>query len=396
MAALEAGRRPAYISLLLSAMLAGLTGIRFLVLVGNIPPEEYGVLNLFTLLSTLMPLLMSIGLPLQYQRVAHFDGAKRIPSLQRTSLYVTGIATLPSFCVVLLVSRPITDGQSWFWACVYITVISTATAFSTFSSQIMLGLNLRASASLIMFLVNSGATVALLPAILGGVLEATGILGWWAFFSVISALAARRLVHLQKTMGRPRIRSVVSIREGLLSVPSQIGPWLFIFVIRYLVGINAGVEAIANYAIASTVVDMAFLVAVSLLNYFTNKVMAGKQSPMRGMLYSVPAFLVLALAASVGVAWILPLIGQDGYHLAVETLVILTAVGVVRIYITAWRSRALGEKKIHVSSAAYSLVVVGTLIAFSIWPTDSPEIYALVTLGGFIAVAASQRLSLRN
>lgn len=392
---LEKGRRPALVSLALSAMLAVLTGVRFLVLVGSLPPNEYGVLNLFTLLATLMPLLMSLGLSLQYQRIAHFQGVKRISSLQRTSLIVTISSVLPSFVVILILSQPIIEVHEWIWASAYIVIIAGTTALSTFSSQIMLGLNFRATASFLMFLANAGATIALIPVSFMGSFGVTEILGWWALFSLGAAIVGFRIVGLQR-LRRRKPAQVVSIREGLLSVPSQIGPWLFVFIVRYMIGINAGSEAIANFAIASTVIDMAFLVSVSLLNHFTNRVMAGTQSPLRGMMYSIPFFLALSTFGSFLVAWLLPRLGQDGYHLEFETTLILAGVGITRIYITAWRARALGQKKLHLSSLAYIIVVALSLGIFLVMPVDSLSFYAIITLIGFVVVAAVQRYSLRT
>lgn len=391
---LESGRRPAYVSLLLSVVLAGLTAFRFVVLVQRLTPAEYGMLNVFTLLGTLMPLVLSLGLTLQYQRVTHFQGPGHITSLIRTSFLVTSATVVPGLVVILVVSKPFSDGIDWLWASVFILVVSSATALTTFYSQIMLGLNFRATASFMMFLVNAGATAALLPAAMTNQVQTTAILGWWSFFGVAAAWASYSIVRVHNEPG-PRSGRAVSVREGILSIPSQVGPWLFIFVVRYMIGFNIDAEAIANYAISSTVVDMAFLVTIPLLNHFTNKVMAGAQSPAKGMLYAVPAFVVLAALASMGVSWLLPRIGQPGYSLGLEVTAILIAVGVVRIYVTAWRSKALGQKKIHVSSVAYILVVCASVLSFMFWPMTSLTSYAVVTLFGFLVVAVAQRISVR-
>jgi len=391
--ALESRRLPMVISLAVSAALAAFTALRFVVLIHAMPPAQYGVFNLYTLLASLLPLFMTAGLTLQYQRVSHFQGPGTTHALLRTSVLVTLIALVPSFAAVFLITMPIVSLPELIWVSIFLLVISATASLTTFHSQILLGLNYRSTSSLMMFLVNAGATFAVLPAWLEGRIAPMALLGWWAAFSV-AITALTWWVARSRREGREGIGGVLSWREGLLSVPSQIGPWLFVFVIRYLIGLNIDESAIANYAIAATISDMAFLVAVSLLNYFTNRVMSGTQAPWRGILLSAPLYLLLAACGFFAVLWLLPLVGQQGYELEPPVALILIGVGLVRLYLTAWRSRALGLKKIHVSSNAYLVVIAISVLALWFWAPVYPEAYAVVTLAGFLVVAVVQRISL--
>ncbi|WP_148258118.1 hypothetical protein [Pseudarthrobacter phenanthrenivorans] len=305
------------------------------------------------------------------------------------------VATIPGYLVLYYISSPVLEGDGLLTASLFVLVISLATAIATFASQIMLGLNYRSTAALIMFGVNSGATVALVPALAFDNIEAVSILGWWALFSTCAALASYAVVGSQSTRVRSR-RRVVSFREGMFSIPAQIGPWLFIFMVRYMIGINIDPDSVADFAITSTVVDMAFLVSVSILSYFSNRVMVGQQSPAKGLLYTIPIFVVMSSIGSVAVSWILPHVGRPGYDFSLGLALVLTLAGVARIHISAWRARALGAAKLHISSVAYLAVVGVSLLGFLLWPSTSLEVYAWVTLAGFVTVAVIQQASVHK
>lgn len=393
--AIEQRRLPILVSLLASASLAAFTGIRFLVLVRALPPDAYGVFNIYTLLASLLPLFMSLGLTLQFQRVAHLNGRPVIKSLLTWSATITAVTVLPSFVIVFLVTAPLEGATDVLLVAFLLAVIGASTALTTFHSQIMLGLNHRSAASLLMFLTNASSTTALLPAAVVTGISPVALLGWWALWSTAVSVFSAWIARSQRGES-PASSANVSIGEGLLSLPSQIGPWLFIFVIRLMIGVNIDEAAIANYAIAATIADMAFLVAVSLLNYFTNRVMVGSQSPWRGIFFSAPVYLVLSVVGIAAIAWFLPIFAQDGYVLEPFVAIILTAVGLVRMYITAWRSRALGQKKVHVSSGAYLAVIIATVATLWVLAPSQAWIYAAATLVGFVIVAAVQRFGLRQ
>lgn len=392
--AIEVGRRSAYVNVGVSIALAIFTGLRFIVLVRGLSPASYGVLNVFATLAVLAPQLTSLGISLQYQRIAHHGGAGRVRHLLLVSVVVTALGILPTFPVVFILGLPlVTRGELWLVA-LAVTIISGATVLAVFVSQILIGRGRRSASAILMFAVNSGPTVALLPNLLLPPISVVAQLTWWAVGALIFAVLAW-LLAMTRRLPADHAGERVSFGEGLLALPAQIGPWLFLFVIRYLIGINVDAAAVANYAMAAISAETAFLIAGSLLNYTTVQVMTGSQSPWRGLRYILPFYVVLTALGLVAIAWVLPIIGQGGYHLPAAAAILLAISGVVRLYILAWRPRAIGLKRLHYSSWAFLAVTAVGAGALWMWAPIQYAAYALVTVVGFLFVAVVQRITVR-
>ncbi|MBA4022770.1 MAG: hypothetical protein C0482_10450 [Gordonia sp.] len=392
---IERGRRPAVISVGAALGLAVFTGVRFVVLVATLSPAAYGRFNLYSLLITLLPLVITVGMTLQYQRVSHRLGFSAVATLLKWASVVSVLAIPLSAAITYIFLIPISGTGDLVVNCAAITLIALSASVSTFASQIALGLNLRALASILLFALNSAPTLSLLPASATGITEST-LLIWWAVFSVIVAAASVYVVSRLQSREKAHLSffSVLSLREGIASIPAQCGIWGFVFALRYLIGVNLGEDAVADFAIAATVFDTAFLISVSLLNYFTNRVMTGTQSPWRGLKYAIPVYIVVSILGALAVAWILPAIGQDGYAFDPYLGALISLGGLMRLYITAWRPRAIGLKRTHVTSAAFICVTVAATLLFVVWTSAPLVLYAFMTVAGFLVVGIVQRLAI--
>lgn len=395
---LERGRRPALVSLAAAVSLAVFTGVRFVILIAVLDPYDYGRFNLLNLMINLLPLVMSAGLTLQYQRLVYQGGPPAVRPLLRSALVVTLVSVLPALVVVAILIQPLAGNDQASILALTVTATAAACTVSTFAAQLELGLGSRAASSLIMFVSNSAPTAAVLVAWLTG-RGVVGILVCWTAASlavcVVAGLLVRRSGIPHRWRGAERTVNI-SLTEGILSIPAQAGIWGYVFALRYLLGVNLGPDSVAIYAVAATVFDTAFLVAVSLLNYFTNRVMAGEQSPWRGLSYAVPFYGALSVVGALAAIWLLPTIGQDGFEFDLTLGVLLASGGLLRLYIAAWRPRAVGLMRTHVVSAAYIMITAAALATFLLARGLPIYWYGVATILGFVVVAAVQQLAVRE
>lgn len=393
---IERGRRPMVIAVGASAALAVMTSLRFVALVRLLPPAEYGRLNIFMILTSVAPQAMALAMPWQYQRVARREGAAVVGSLCRSALMINAISTLPTLIALVAIITPIA-GQGHPWAvAILLLAISVATSITSMYASVALGLGRRSLSSLLMFAINAGLTVAVLPIAIVGTPTVAALLGWTAAVclgvAVAARLALRRIVQPWPTTRR---RGLLSFREGLFSLPAVVGPLAFVLSTRYLLGVNVSVDAVAMFAICSTVAEMAFLVSAAGLTHFSNRVLDGQQSPMRGFLLVLTMYSVLTISGVLLVALILPGLGRGEYHVSWPALIVLSLVGVPRLHFSAWRARAVGLRRAHRSAWIYVVIVVLGTGTLALARPDGLLPYALMLLGGFTVAAAAQWVNLR-
>lgn len=392
---LEIGRRPALLPALASAGLAAFTGIRFLILLQALTPTQYGEYNLFGLMAAVLPTVMFAGLALQFQRRSHEAGRSVVRPLLRVGTLTIAVSVAPTAVIIFCLCAPLEGWPQLLLVVLFLLVITASIAATTMHSQIMLGLNYRSTAAIMLFLTNSAGTAAFLPAFFSTGLNPISLLGWWAALAVLCAVATDIFIRPFRSSDSTQIPSGLSMAEGILSIPGQAGAVITAVAVRYLLAINVSASAVANFAVAATVADMSYLIAITAVAFFTNRILAG-DSPARGIRIASGLHVVLCIVGGIAVIWILPLIGGPGYVLSVSVMAILVVVGLVRIYTTAWTSRALGMKQLHVLSIAYAIGVgVAVLGLWFFAPTDA-NTYALVTLGVFTVVAVAQRIAVRS
>lgn len=394
-ALLERGRAPAYVALATAIALAGFTALRFLVLVRVLPADDYGLLNIFTQLANLLPLFASLGLTPQIQRIARHAGRGSVGSLVRTGLVVSAATVVPNIAIVVILARPLDISDDILGTASAVGLIALGTVLATHASQVMLGLNYRSMASLTMFAVNAAGTAGVCGALAFGTLSVVSILCLWGGASmvvgVVALIAVSRIRTEQLQTGR-----LVSFREGFASLPSLVGPWLLPFVARYLMGVAVGTAELASFAVIATVADMAFLIAASVFTYYSNDVMTRRTSPWRSFAVSSCLYMLMVIPGLFGLWWIVPRYASEGYELSLPTAFIVAGTGLARLHFSAWRPRAVGDRKLYVSSWSFMTSTAIVTLAIVLLRPEAPEWFAAAILIAYTVVAAVQFASVRG
>lgn len=390
---LERGKAPAVLSVAMSAALAVITAARFAILVRALPPADYGRINIYATLVNVAPFFMNLGLSWQYQRLALQSGHRARRPLIRTAILVTLATFAPSFVAVLLVAAPIAGRDGFVIPAICATVIAAATGITSLYSQIAVGYGYRTRASLQMFLVNAAGLTPLIPMLVNEGFTVSFVLAWWAAGAVLAALIARLILPLRSLREHTLTEEHLSYAEGLLTLPAQVGPWLLIFTIRYLIGIIVGAEALAEFAIASTIADIGFAITVPLIGFYSNKLMTGHIPAWRVLLITAPMLLGLSAAGYLAVSVILPVIAQKGYSASLSLTALLAGVSLVRLHLAAWRPRAVGLRLVQRTSWAY-LLIIPLSVVWVLWlrPVELAA-YGWVMMLGFTLLAAVQRFA---
>ncbi len=383
----ERGRRPLVVSTSLSGMLAALTLVRFGVLVAVLSPHDYGTLSVFVTMTNVLPALLSLGRAWQYQRVAREHGPAAIDHLLRDALRLNAWTFLPVLALAIALGLPFADGDVLPLALATVA-ISAAGSFAALTSQISLGLGYRSRSSFMMFLVNGGAALAVLPVLAwGGGIEV--VLGSWAVCSVAGAVVSLLLVRRHRG-GVPQTAVPVSTREGLTSIPALIGPWAFLLGLRYALGLTMSPADLAIFAISSTIADMAFLIAAAVVGVRSNRVLDGEH-PSRSLVLALPVLVGLAALGTLVIAVVLPLIAQDGYAVSVTTTAALVVACAFRLDINAWRSRAVRMRRVHLTARVYLVIAVVLPLALAVAGADRTELFGIAAALGFAIIAGYQR-----
>jgi hypothetical protein len=401
---LEQGRRPFYITVSCAVAVALSAVARFVLMVWALQPAEYGLLTLFTTINTILPAILILGTSLQLQRIVRQVGLPFIPFGLRRGVAAILWTAGPSFVVLSALLLPyISSWSSLLTSCLLAVVISAATGVCSFCSQVLLGVGYRAVSAMVMLGANTVLTATLLLPELFDDTTTVSILAWWAAGSLLVAVCTYLMCMTLAGSGRIEERSPgkhlelhqhgFSYREGIASIPSIIGPWLLAFVVKYFIGINLGPEVLSTFAIASTVSDTAFLVAVSLVTYSSNNVLDGTINPYRVFAWSALALSVLAAIGIALVPEVLVLLSRTQYKFELVVAAVLAVSAVARLMILSWRNRLLAERLMKLESVSYlvgsAVVTVGLVIAR---PTEL-LVYPVVLAIAYGAIALVQQVA---
>ncbi|WP_435084690.1 hypothetical protein [Gordonia hongkongensis] len=379
---------------MMSAALAGVTVIRFVTFVAVLSPSEYGTLNIYATLVNVLPLAMSWGLTLQYQRIARSSDGSVTNTLLKYALLVNAASAIPTLVVIYLVGQRLGGVGSLLICVVSAFLICIATSLSTCYSQIAVGYGYRTRGSLMLFCVNVTSAVPVPIVLLSGQGSVDAILASWAAAAMVGLLCSRLMLPRYPLLPPGDVSGTLSFFEGFATLPAQLGPWLIFFLVRFLIGVNLGASEVAVFAIASTVPDMAYLVCVALLGYFANRLLTNEVKVYRALVYVLPLYVLLVVLGGLGVYLILPYLGDDQYAFSLSVFLILSSLGAVRIYITAWRARAIGARRLHQTAWVYLVATGGLGGVMVLLPDLSLIMYALLTLAGFCIIAFVQRVGI--
>jgi hypothetical protein len=341
-----------------------------------------------------LPSIVCLGLPWQYQRIARDHGPSSIISLVRSAFQVNLLMLAPIFLVTFALGSSYSGPDNLLLLTTCTLIISLTTSLTTLYSQAALGLRRRSLSNIMLFAVNGGVVVGVAPIALLHHGTVTGVLEYWSLASLVacawSLLALRLLARdTQPTVIRP------SLREGLLSIPVSTGPFLFIFLVRYTLGLNLSPSALSQFAISSTVADMALLIAVSLVGVYSNRIMDG-ENPNRSLVLALPALLLFTAVGIVILTVILPLLARHGYSFSVSVTLLLTVAASVRLFISAWQYRAVALRKVQASVWLYIPISLAATAVLAIWRPTNMIIYGATIIAGFLAVAVYMWTTVRS
>lgn len=401
---MERGRLPLAITLFCSATIAILTALRFVLMINLLSPSQYGVLNLLTTAVNLLPMVSILGIPLHLQRMVRTLGPRSISRGMKSGYIACALTLMPlAIGLFILISPFANSTRELIVYTVSMTIVCQCSGIAIFSSQLVLGAGYRGSASLIMLFSNSVLTLSLLIPYLFEIASLEAILLCWsagcilvAIFVTIFAITLTGRTgpddQLNAIMERGELELVPLFRSGILTIPSMVGPWLLVFIIRYMLGMSLGTTAVAAYAVASTIVDTAFLLASSIISFSGNRLLDRSQSPTIPFLWSGLVLTCLAIPATVVVPFILSEIGREGYVLSNSLVVLLYVSALCRLYITSWRQRSLAENALGFLSGLFIIVTLCVLLILIVWKPPSPVYYALIQSSSYFFVAVGQQL----
>jgi hypothetical protein len=245
-----------------------------------------------------------------------------------------------------------------------------------------------------LFAVNGGVTVGLLPILITGHGSITTVLGYWAIAAFVACLWSYGALVLLARNSR-QVEVNVSVKEGLLTIPALVGTFLLIFLARYILGLNSNGATLATFSISSMITESAFLISVSLIGIYSNRIMDGEH-PNRSLMIAVPTLLMLTLLGLVVIEALLPYVGGSEYTVSVPVTLILALAGISRLFISAWKSRAVAHKRVQASAWVYMVVAMLMTGLLLVWSSSHMVIYAVTLTIAFMVVALYQWTTVRT
>lgn len=400
---LESGRVPLALSLMSAATLAIFTIFRFVMMVSILTPEQYGYLNLLTTISSLLPMIVILGIPLHLQKIVRSSGTGYISFGIRKGLVASSITILPTVCAMIVLLGPFSHSRGELLiSAVAVSATCHGIGCVIFSSQLLLAAGYRSLASLSMLVVNSTLTWTMLIPYMFDWSSVEAILICWSVGCLLTALivvsSALWLAGKQGpdavVNGVPRIYGYPRklFLSGIMTIPSLVGPWALVFAIRYLMGIYLGESALAQFSISSTVVESSFTIAVAVISISANRILDGTSRPLVPFLWSTACLLLVCTPAILFLPVVLDTFSSEGYSFSITVSAILLVGAIARLYLLSWRQRALAVGTLGALSIQFVSVTVLSVLLIAVCRPDHITAYALVQTGSYLAVAISQQI----
>jgi len=397
LATLERGRWPHVVAVITTGVLAAMSPLRFIILVGRMTPDAYGYLSVFNTLTSLLPYALALGLPLQFQLLTGRFGVSALGVLRPMGIRVVLLTSIPAVGACYLFARPFAEASSVVPLAAMSVITSACVAWTILLSQTLLGLRARAASVLAMFGYNSLLTGIVLPFVLWqpGAVSVSAVMLAWTIASIVGLIVAIALLGL--TLGRRGPADAhgpvptLGVFKGLPILPTLAGPWLLLMLVRYILGVTSGGQALATFALSWTLVDLAFLMAATLPTLASTDVMLGRRSAWP-VFATTTVFLVLLLVVGIVVLQLVvaSVAPSYGFSMATTLLVAIGAIG--KVAVITWLPRSVGRGREGRVSLVYLVALAGLALGLLIIRPTSPEAYALALSASFTFVALFQIL----
>lgn len=282
---------------------------------------------------------------------------------------------------------------------IVIGVLSTLTSvfvgLTILASQTLLGSGRTSWAILSLFSYNVMLTMVILPLpILAIPVTVSVVLALWmvaSFIGVVVSVWFYRRVRLAAALNDVSDVSIsrLNLMDGLVSLPMLAGPWLLLFLVRLLVGIMAGAETLATFALAWTLVDLAYLAAINIPMIASREIMRGSRSPKPVYLAStivLVGLVILGYGILVGYVAVRSL----PYEVSLSVTVVLVLVGIVRLAVATWLPKSVADRRHATVSFAFVTAAVTVVVLAALGLGRSGEGAGLALAVAFGVVAAIQ------
>ena len=400
---LEAGRGPHAVAVATTVVLAGLSPLRFSILVSRMEPAAYGYLSIFNTLTSLLPYVLALGLTLQFQLLAGSYGRAATSQLIRRGSAVVLVTALPGFGLCYVLALPFSSAGSPIVLAGFSIVTASAVALTITIAQILLGFRSRSASVLVMFGYNVFLTITVVPFLVWGPVTVSSVMGAWMVASLIGLGLAGWWLHSTRTPdagdASRAAASVSRIRmryaDGLLTIPALVGPWLLVMLTRYFLGLFSTGSALATFALSWTLVDLAFLISVNIPMLASTEIMFGRRSPVSVFLVSGAALTVLTGAGYLALELFVGTFARS-YEPSGLVTALMLGTGLARVAISSWLPRAVGLMKERAVSAIYVGSAMALAVGLVVWRPSSPVPYALSLSLAFVLVAIVQAFLLRG
>lgn len=396
---LEVGPRPHAVALGTTGLLVLLAPVRFAVLVVVLPPAQYGILSIFNTLTSLLPIVLILGLSLEVQRLTALGGVAILGPLRRSLFAVVAVMTVPAAGASVLIAATLQTSEPAPVLGLLATAVAVPVAWCIVQSQTLLGLGRRSAAVLTLFTYNALLTVSVLPfLLLPELASVSAVLAVWAVAAVVGVAVGAGLLRVGSGTGPgPQAAALTSDapamrlepRRGLATLPALVGTWYLVLIARWGLGVSGGPEAVATFSLAWTLADLGFLAAATVPNLASTAIILGRQSPRAVFLLAVPVLCGLTLMGGAALAAYLVAVAPD-YHFSAEAAAAMLVAAIARLAIVTWlpKSAALRAQS-RVSSAFLAAGVGLTVFMLVVGPTTA-EAAAVALTACFCAIAVVQ------
>ncbi|QRI77938.1 MULTISPECIES: hypothetical protein [Rhodococcus] len=160
---------------------------------------------------------------------------------------------------------------------------------------------------------------------------------------------------------------------------------------RYLLGLNLGETAMAEFSISSTVIESAFTVAVTVITFSANRLLDGATRPLGPFLWSTASLLAVSIPALILLPTVLGEFANDGYSFSIEISLVLLLGAIARLYLSSWRQRSLAVGTLGALSTQFIAVTAIAAMFIAISRPSETIVYALVQTTSYLVIAASQQ-----